>query len=233
MRVAILSDIHANLPALTKALDLTKAKGADEIWCLGDIVGYGAEPNECVQLIADECKRCVLGNHDQAVVFPDVPKFLPWEGKVAAEWTSSVLTEQNRGFLRSLPLIDSTDTSTLVHASPSSPSSWIYISSLARAHEQFPHFTTLLCVIGHTHVPSICGDDLKTFSFKPGRRFLINVGSVGQPRDGNPHLSFGILDTKAWSYQNIRAEYDVAAAASAILRKGLPRPLADRLYAGT
>ena len=233
MRIAILSDIHANLPALTKALDLIKVKGADEIWCLGDIVGYGAEPNECVQLIAELSKRCVLGNHDQAVAFLDKPRFLPWVGKVAAEWTSSVLTEQNRGFLRGLPLIDTTEACTLVHASPSSPSSWIYISSLARAHEQFSHFNTLICFIGHTHVPSVCGDDLKTFSFKAGRRFLINVGSVGQPRDGNPHLSFGLLDTKVWSYQIIRAEYDIESAASAILRKGLPRSLADRLYAGT
>lgn len=233
MRIAILSDIHANLPALTKALELITAKGADEIWCLGDIVGYGAEPNECVELIADRSQRCVLGNHDQAVAFPEKPKFLPWEGKVTSEWTSAVLTEQNRGFLRSLPLIDTTETCTLVHASPSSPSSWIYVSSLARAHEQFSDFATLLCLIGHTHVPSICGDDLKTFRLKPGRRFLINVGSIGQPRDGNPQLSFGFLDTKAWSYQNVRAEYDIDAAASAIIRQGLPRTLADRLYAGT
>ena len=233
MRIAILSDIHANLPALTKALELIKAKGADEIWCLGDIVGYGAHPNECVELVAGISQRCVLGNHDQAVAFPDAPKFLPWEGKVAIEWTSTVLTEQNRGFLRSLPLIDSTDTCTLVHASPSNPSSWTYVSSLAIAQEQFSRFTTPLCFIGHTHVPSVCGDDLKTFTFKSGRRFLINVGSIGQPRDGNPHLSFGLLDTEAWSYQNIRAEYDVDAAASAIIAMGLPRVLADRLSVGT
>jgi predicted phosphodiesterase len=233
MRIALLSDIHSNLPALSKALELVEAKGADEIWCLGDIVGYGAHPNECVQLIAERSVRCVLGNHDQAVAFPEEPRFLPWEGKVAAEWTSTVLTEQSQRFLRSLPLIDSSDTSTIVHASPSTPSSWTYVSSLALAQEQFPRFATPLCFIGHTHVPSVCGDDLKTFSFKPGHRFLINVGSVGQPRDGNPHLSFGLLDTKAWSYQNIRADYDVNAAASAIIQKGLPRRLAERLFVGT
>jgi diadenosine tetraphosphatase ApaH/serine/threonine PP2A family protein phosphatase len=104
--------------------------------------------------------------------------------------------------------------------------------SLEDAGQQFPHFNTQYCFIGHSHIPTVCGEDLETFSFVKGKRFLINVGSIGQPRDGNPMLSFGILDTDVWSFDIVRAEYDIAQTARAIIDAGLPSSLADRLFIG-
>jgi predicted phosphodiesterase len=206
MRIAILSDIHSNLQALTKAFSLIDRSRIDEVHCLGDIVGYGANPNECIDMIRDRAKYSVLGNKQ--------------------------LTQLNRNFLSSLPYRIQTDTFMLAHASPHEPANWEYVLSLPVAQKQFAAFSTQICFIGHTHVPSVCGENLRTFTFKKDMRFLINVGSVGQPRDGSPQLSFGIFDTASWTYQNIRADYDVKSASKAILNSGLPSTLAKRLFQG-
>jgi predicted phosphodiesterase len=232
MRVAILSDIHSNLQALTRALALLDRSNIDHIYCLGDIVGYGANPNECLDLIRSLATHAVLGNHDLAALDPSQASYFTKPGRIAAEWTHGTLTKENATYLESLPLRIETELCTLAHASPLLPEEWEYITSLSKAEKQFTAFTTQLCFIGHTHVPSLIGENLKTFVFKPGVRFLINVGSVGQPRDGNPLLSFGILDTEAWTYKNIRAEYDVRGASQSIRESGLPSVLGKRLYQG-
>ena len=232
MRIAIVSDIHSNIEALTKAFSLIDNSSVDEVYCLGDIVGYGANPNECLDIIRRRAAKVVIGNHDMAVIEPEPKSPVPAIGRVVVEWTKKVLTEENRQYLMNLPLISQNSLCTLVHASPENPAGWDYIVSLENASRQFEYFSTPLCFIGHTHIPSICGDDLKTFHLKRGRRSIINVGSVGQPRDGNPDLSFGILDTDTWEYVNIRSPYDVDSASQAIVRNGLSHSLARRLFWG-
>lgn len=232
MRIAILSDVHSNLPALVKALSIIDELRVDAIYCLGDIVGYGASPNECIQLVRERASKCVLGNHDLAVLDVSYAEYLPKDGEEAADWTRMVLKRENAEFLGQLSYTEGNEFCTIVHASPHDPAAWKYITSLEDARPQFEHFTTQLCFIGHTHIPFLCGDDLKTFTFRKDRRYLINVGSVGQPRDGNPQLSFGVLDTNEWIYQNIRAHYDVERAAEAIRLSGLPESLGNRLFRG-
>lgn len=232
MRVAILSDIHSNLQALTAALAIIDRMQIDEIYCLGDIVGYGANPNECIDLIRSRAKGCVLGNHDLAALDPSHARYFTKPGRISARWTHKVLTKENLAYLSSLPYRIDCEHYTLVHSSPSKPEAWEYVLSLEMAARQFPAFSTPLCFIGHTHVPFICGEDLRTYSFKRGLRFLLNVGSVGQPRDGNPQLCFGILDLGDWTYKNVRADYDIHGASKAITDANLPSILASRLFLG-
>jgi predicted phosphodiesterase len=232
MKIAIVSDIHSNLQALTKTFEIIDQSGVDEVYCLGDIVGYGANPNECLSLVRQRATKVVLGNHDLASVDTSEAKYFTKHGRIAAEWTHGVLMAENTQFISNLPYRLELPRLTLVHANPAAPEQWGYVVTLEDAEPQFEHFRTELCFIGHSHIPFICGEDLKSFDLTKDVRFLINVGSVGQPRDGNPHLSFGVLDTEAWSYQNVRAEYDVKGAAQAILDNNLPRFLADRLVRG-
>lgn len=232
MRIAILSDIHSNLQALTRALEVIDELGADEIYCVGDIVGYGANPNECVALVRDRVARCVLGNHDLAVVDPRTAEYLDRNGRIVVEWTRRVLTEEHRNFLAGLALTVRTQVMTLVHSNPAEPAAWGRIETLEHARPQFAHFDTPLCFIGHTHVPFVCGEDLETMEVRRGMKFLVNVGSVGQPRDGESALSFGVFDDGVWEYRNVRAEYDIGQTAEAIRRAGLPSALADRLNRG-
>jgi putative phosphoesterase len=232
MRIAIISDIHSNLQALTKALSIIKNLDVDEIYCLGDVVGYGANPNECVDLVREHATYTVMGNHDHAVLYTQYADFLPRAGKTVALWTHDRLTPENRAFLRGLEYRIDLDQFTIVHASPAQPAFWQYISSLGDAEEQFNYFTTTICFIGHTHQPFVCRDDLQAFTLTKSGKFLINPGSVGQPRDGRPQLSFGFLDTETWEYRNMRFSYDIEGAANAILKNKLPKSLAKRLYDG-
>jgi predicted phosphodiesterase len=232
MRIAILSDIHSNIEALTKAFDTIDQSNVDAVYCLGDIVGYGARPNECVDIIRQRASKVVLGNHDLAAVDTEEARYFTRHGRTAAEWTNKILTDENRQFLSKLPYRDESKTATLVHANPEEPEHWAYIVTLEDAEPQFAHFKSQLCFIGHSHIPFVCSEDLKSFELRKDVRFLINVGSVGQPRDGHPELSFGILDTGKWTYQNVRVAYDIKSAAQAILDNGLPQFLADRLFRG-
>jgi len=232
MRICILSDIHSNYEALVGALSLSRQLRADMVYCLGDIVGYGGNPNECVNLIRESVSYSVLGNHDLAVIDALHARHLSRDGKAAAEWTRRILTRENLTYLENLPYLYESEPLTLAHSNPSSPDKWTYITSLEDARPQFSGFKTPLCFIGHSHVPFVCGEDLTTLFLKNGIRCIINVGSVGQPRDGNPQLSFGFLDTDAWTYENIRADYDVNSAARSIIKNGLPRYLASRLFRG-
>lgn len=232
MRIAIISDIHSNLPALIRTLSIIDEEKIDEIYCLGDIVGYGGNPNECVDLIRRRATHCVLGNHDAAAIDTAQANFFTRPGRVAVEWTNTVLSPDNMAYLKGLPYRVDLELCTLAHANPSEPELWDYIMTLHEAEVQFDAFDTSLCFIGHTHVPVLLCEDMRTFTLKRDLRYLINVGSVGQPRDGNPHLSFGILDTEAWTYRNVRAEYDIRSAAETIMKNGLPGVLADRLFKG-
>jgi diadenosine tetraphosphatase ApaH/serine/threonine PP2A family protein phosphatase len=234
MRVAIISDIHSNLEALQKALEIIDERKAEEIICLGDLVGYGANPNECVELTRKRASRILLGNHDQAAFDLSQTEHFNRHARTAAYWTNQTLTEENLEFLKSLPFQHAIDDLTFVHASPRDPEQWEYVFSAHEAKTNFESFQTRICFVGHTHIPGIFPEDLKTQKSGVTRenRYIINVGSVGQPRDGNWKLSFGIFDTSAWTYDLIRSEYDVQSASEKIVAADLPRFLADRLLVG-
>jgi len=232
MRLAVISDIHSNLQALEEALRIIDHIKVDGIYCLGDVVGYGGNPNECVSLVRDRCAWVMKGNHDLATVDLSHSYFHPEDGKIANAWTARVLKQEYLRYLAWLPFKHIEFDCTFVHASIESPFDWEHVGSIEAAARQFPHFSTQVCFVGHTHVPGIIGEDLQTYTLRKGVKTLINVGSVGQPRDGNPQLSFGIVDTDKWTYQNVRADYDIQGAAEAIIRAGLPLSLARRLQLG-
>ncbi|MGB9774160.1 MAG: metallophosphoesterase family protein [Bacteroidota bacterium] len=233
MRIAIISDVHANLEALTQAISIINRSNIDRIVCLGDIVGYGANPNECIEIIQRHCPETVLGNHDAAALDLSITRYFNEYAREAAEWTHDVLTQKSREYLESLPLIINDHELTFVHASPRRPAEWDYIFSNLEAKVNFPFFTTPICFIGHSHVPQIFSEHRSHGPIRRDDRYIINVGSIGQPRDGNPDLSFGIFDTKEWAYEHIRAPYNIDVAAKKIIQAGLPYVLAERLYEGT
>ena len=232
MRIAIISDIHSNLEALEKTLEIIKQKNVDEIVCLGDIVGYGANPNECLSLIRQNTQHIILGNHDEgAVSLRQIEDFNPY-ARQAAIWTNDHLTEANKEFIQSLPRITDLNGLLFAHSSPFEPEEWHYLLSPAEAQTNFKHFSQMICFVGHSHVPVIFSEDFWTKEITRGKRFIVNVGSVGQPRDLNPRLSFGIFDAESWTYENIRSEFDVKTASEKIRDAGLPKQLAERILIG-
>jgi predicted phosphodiesterase len=232
MRIAIISDIHANLEALQKAFEIIDKKNIDEIVCLGDVVGYGADPNQCIELVRERTKYVLLGNHDEAAIDLSLTLSFNQYARRAAHWTNENLTEANVEFLRALPLrLDLWDL-TFVHSTPRNTEQWDYIFSAFEAEKYFDAFSTKICFIGHSHVPGIYCEDGTTYTVKSNLRYIINVGSIGQPRDGDARLSFGIMDTEKWEYEHIRSEYENYSAAAKIMQSGLPRYLAERLLVG-
>ncbi len=232
MKLAILSDIHANLEALTAVFAVVKRRQVDAVYCLGDVVGYGADAATCVNLVRERCDAVVLGNHDEAVALERGLKVLPRDGRKAAAHNRAQLNESQRAFLAALPLTVEADGCTFVHATPGDPGSWQRLGSYLVAQEQFKHFQTPVCFLGHSHVPAVMGNKLGAVRVRPGVRYLINVGSVGQPRDGDPRACVAFFDTETFAYDLARVPYDVGAAATKIINAGLPRRLAKRLYKG-
>jgi predicted phosphodiesterase len=251
MRIAVISDIHSNLPALEATLAAIEAAGIEEVWCLGDIVGYGADPDACARLVAERCAVCLAGNHDLAVLggIP-VEAFAP-SAKEAVLWTRKSCAPETLDFLRKLKPSDEGREVGLYHASPRDPI-WEYVLALDDAAECIAMQTRRVSLIGHSHValyftaPEAEGgsaipphDDVVGAQAPAGttldlreRRWLVNPGSLGQPRDGDPRAAWLELDTGAWSVSFHRAEYDVDRAAAAILAAGLPEQLGGRLHAG-
>jgi diadenosine tetraphosphatase ApaH/serine/threonine PP2A family protein phosphatase len=232
MRIAVISDIHSNLPALLRTFEEIDHLSVDRVFCLGDIVGYGPSPNECIALVQERCAAVVKGNHDGGVI-GDVPlDHFNTYGQSAIRWTKKHITRKNAEYLSSLPLLRVVDDITLAHASPLHPEDWRYIFSWPDAERSFSAFSTHICFIGHTHIPVVVGEDGSVNMYRKGKRYLINVGSVGQARDGNPRATFGLLDTDNASFEVLRVTYDIEATASAILAARLPDYLAHRLFLG-
>lgn len=233
MRIAILSDIHSNLEALERALRAIDKASVEGIYCLGDIVGYNADPAQCVELVRTHCDGVVRGNHDAAVANDDTIEALPPDGQDAARYNRQCLSDEQLAYLANLPLTTTVENCTFVHATPDAPSAWKRLTTYSAAQEQFAHFDTDMCFIGHTHMPAVMADSLGVLQVRAGHRFLVNVGSVGQPRDQNPKLSLGLFDTEAFEYQNARYSYDVDEAARKIRdTEALPNRLANRLQKG-
>ena len=233
MRIAVLSDIHSNLEALRRALEGIESVGVDAVYCLGDVVGYNADPAACVDLVREHCAGVIRGNHDAAVATDAALDALPSDGQAAARHNRACLSEEQIAFLSDLPLTLTVENCTFVHATPDAPTAWTRLTTYPAAQAQFDHFDTDLCFLGHTHVPAVMADTLGVFEVRRGHRYLVNVGSVGQPRDQNPKLSFGLFDTETYEYENVRLSYDVDRAAQKIRdADALPDRLATRLYEG-
>jgi diadenosine tetraphosphatase ApaH/serine/threonine PP2A family protein phosphatase len=239
MRVAIISDIHSNLEALDAVLEDAGGEKIDKYYCLGDIVGYGANPNECLQKVWDLTEQVVAGNHDHAAVGLTDISYFNLHARRAVTWTAEALLADHSQYLRRLPFSLQLGPVLLVHATPSDPPVWNYLLSSQVAKDEFEAFAGQLCFIGHSHQPIIFsrkeGDQrwpAALFTCRADDRYIINVGSVGQPRDGDPRASYAIYDDQQGTIQLRRVEYDIQTAQRKILQAGLPPLLAVRLAHG-
>lgn len=240
MRLAIVSDIHGNIEALERVLSDLDARAPDGIFCLGDFVGYGAAPNECIDRLRPRIEGAVAGNHDLAACGRIRLGYFNPDAAAAARWTTQTLTPENTAYLEGLPFSLSWRGACVVHASPAEPSEWHYVFSPNDAHHEMQHCHEPVCFIGHSHVPTafeVDGDFVQErrgplIKTRPGLRYLVNVGSVGQPRDGDPRAAYLWWDTDANTIEHVRLEYDIAAAMARIRSAGLPPFLAERLRVG-
>jgi len=261
MKVAVLSDIHSNLEAYRASiLDVARRGDVDELWCLGDVVGYGADPELCVGLTAalrgdaaaptvddelDEAvaamagrlRHVVRGNHDAAVAGGGILRHFNAAARDAARWTADTLSTERLAFVESLPLTAG-DADLLVHASPFEPERFHYVMTVSDAGAAFAATEARVVFIGHTHQPVVVawweGEPAPApwGKLEPHERYIVNVGSVGQPRDGDPRAAYVVYDRSADTVELVRVPYDVETAAAKIRRAGLPAALASRLFGG-
>jgi diadenosine tetraphosphatase ApaH/serine/threonine PP2A family protein phosphatase len=246
VRVAAITDIHSNLPSLEAVLAAIDASGVEEIWCLGDVVGYGAEPDECADLVRERCALCLVGNHDLAVLGAlDVAAFSE-AAAAAVAWTREKVAARTLEMLRELEPAGAREGIALFHASPRDPV-WEYVLSAEQADANLDAHDDQVALIGHSHVSLFfvrraaeaqgevrgaeAGDG--TLLELGADRWLLNPGSVGQPRDGDPRAAWLELDLAAGAARFHRVEYDTERAAAAIAAAGLPRRLAERLHVGS
>lgn len=238
MIYAIISDIHANLEALTVCLNEIDRIKPDRIICLGDLVDYCAQPNEIVEIIKSGCDVVILGNHDEGQFNYELVKGYSENAYISSLHTRTVINPEHVEYFKTLPYSHTENNLLFVHASPCMPELYRYVLKNESARENFMHFTEQVCFIGHSHRPVIFeefGRNVKEVNHQRLNidcRYIINVGSVGQPRDGNPKTSFGIFDTEKFEYKNIRLDYDIKPASDKILIEGLPKSLAMRLFEG-
>ena len=240
MRVGVISDLHSNLAALDAVL--ADLPSVDALWCLGDVVGYGAEPNECIQRLQELDAICILGNHDLAALGQVSLDYFNADAAAAAAWTTAQLTPEARAWLESRPQVVVEGGVTLAHGSPYNPV-WEYVTNSRVAARSLTCIETAICLVGHTHLPSsfVSQPDgtIRTEYRAPGdvvhlgeARLLANPGSVGQPRDEDPRAAYLICDDAAGRLTWHRVRYPVHTTQERILRAGLPARLAQRLAAG-
>jgi diadenosine tetraphosphatase ApaH/serine/threonine PP2A family protein phosphatase len=241
MRVALVSDVHSNLHALDAVLEAIDGESPDELWCLGDIVGYGPRPDECCGIVEERASICLAGNHDLGVRGDvDIDDFAP-DAAAAALWTRGVLGDRAKAFLDGLEPTAETEGAQLFHASPRDPV-WEYILTDQAAAAALEETKAPIVLVGHSHIPLAVTIDAGglggghapagTEIALGGNRWLLNPGSVGQPRDGDPRAAWLLLDTGAQQATWRRTEYDIAGAQAAIRAAGLPDVLAERLERG-
>ena len=242
MRVAVVSDIHGNRHAFEAVLDEIAESDCEELWCLGDLVGYGADPDACVSLARKHAAICLAGNHDLAVL-GDLPlEEFSRGAAIAAEWTQKTISPDTHDYLRQLEPVFLDEQVGLYHASPRDPV-WEYVLSPLQAELCLDVQSHRVCLIGHSHVAlSFCRAEGSVATGQTRRaddqlelaegEWLVNPGSVGQPRDGDPRAAWLELDVERWRATFRRTEYDVAAAAESIRTARLPASLAERLAYG-
>jgi predicted phosphodiesterase len=245
MLYGIFSDIHANLPAFEAVLRSMDSRKVEKHVCLGDLVGYGASPNECVALSKQYSDICLLGNHDSVAIKRETHLDFNIYARVAMEWTWEHLNDQAKEYLESLPYIIEENHFTFVHSSPMSPIDWHYVADLDRALESFSYFNTQYCFIGHTHNPVIVAtnskdpyEEIPVISDGPlyrpqaSEKVLANVGSVGQPRDRDNRACWCLVDSDCNWLEFIRVEYDIGKTQSLMRKANLPFFLIERLALG-
>lgn len=224
MRVAVIADPHSNLTALSSVLDKISRRKLDRILLAGDLVGYGPDPNEVIELISFLSITSIRGNHDRASLSRDSSRMNPYAA-AAAEWTSDILEHKNLEILRALPddiVLEIDDRSIgLYHGSPRNPDEYIFSSEAA--HDFLIESEVDVLLAGHTHIPMVVRD---------GERLFLNPGAVGQPRDGNPEASFAEVDLDSLEVQIVRVPYDICSVQERMVEAGLPEFLIRRLMSG-
>jgi diadenosine tetraphosphatase ApaH/serine/threonine PP2A family protein phosphatase len=239
MRYLLISDIHSNLEALEASLAAAERLEPYQLMCLGDVMGYGADPAACLDLVGDQANLILAGNHDLAVA-----GVISYEGfnpiaRQSIDWTHNVLSPEDRELLSNLPLQYVDGDYCFTHASPIDPMKFAYIRALEDVAEVFNHIGQKFCFVGHTHLPVLVRMNEKTGKIEVVRetkvyvedhyRYFVNVGSLGQPRDNNPDACMVLLDEDVGSIEFLRVPYDIAASQEKILSEGLPSYLAERL----
>ena len=239
MKYAIIADIHANLEAFQVVLEDIQAQKCTHVACLGDVVGYNANPKECLDLVRDMKIPCVKGNHDEyCSIEGDLEGFNPHAAE-AVNWTRQQLTEEDREWLRELRYVRLAANFTIVHATLDGPQRWGYVFDRLAAAASFTYQNTAVCFFGHTHVPvafirdtQVHGGTYSKFKIESGRKYFINVGSVGQSRDGVAKATYATYDFEEGSVELRRLDYDIPKTQAKIRAAGLPERLAERLAHG-
>jgi diadenosine tetraphosphatase ApaH/serine/threonine PP2A family protein phosphatase len=239
MRFAILSDLHSNLEATKAVLADARERGCTDYICLGDVVGYNANPHECVEIVQKMNCPVVKGNHDEQAALAESSRGFNALAEAAINWTRAHLTEEDKQWLRELPFVQRVRDFTIVHATLDTPEQWGYVFNGLDAVTSFSHQETTVCFFGHTHVAGafVRDDSVKKIKadeliIEESKKYFINVGSVGQPRDGDWRAAYCIYHIEKNVVEQRRVEYDLATAQKKIIQAGLPHLLAERLELG-
>ncbi|MFC1935931.1 metallophosphoesterase family protein [Chloroflexota bacterium] len=241
MNILVIGDIHGNVEAFQAVLDHAGSQGFQQVWCLGDIVGYGPDPGACLDLLSGYSPLTVAGNHDLAAVGLLAMETFNYYAAEACRWTARNLSKSQKAYLQELPLVQTQETFTLVHGSLRDPV-WEYLVHEEAAVANFQLLSTLCCLVAHSHIPFVCreNDQRTLFECLPEgvvvplnrSRVVINPGSVGQPRDGDPRAAYILYDVDAGTIVLHRVSYDIPATQEKMARTGLPTPLIVRLAMG-
>src|ERR1700679_2987845 len=239
MKFAIIADIHGNLEALQTVLADAKKQNPTHYVCLGDVVGYNANPKECLKIIRDMNIPCVKGNHDEYCSIDEALEGFNPAAAAAVHWTRQQLNAEEKQWLRDLKYTKMVANFTIVHATLDAPQRWGYVFDKLAAAASFPYQTTPVCFFGHTHVPVafmrdtvVRGGTYSKFKVDPAKKYLLNVGAVGHPRDNHPKSAYVIYDMEAATIELRRLDYDIATTQKKIRDAGLPERLAERLEFG-
>ena len=239
MKYAIIADIHANLEAFQVVLDDAQKQKVTHYACLGDVVGYNANPKECLEVVRKMNIPCVKGNHDEYCSTEDALEGFNPAAAEAVYWTREQLDDEERQWLRELKYSRMVANFTLVHATLDAPERWGYVFDKLAAAASFPYQNTQVCFFGHTHVPVafmrdtvVRGGTYSKFKIDTAKKYFINVGAIGQPRDNNPKAAYVVYDMDESTIELRRLEYDIPTAQKKILAAGLPQRLAERLAVG-
>jgi predicted phosphodiesterase len=239
MRYAVIADIHANLEAFEVVLADSKEQNCTHYCCVGDVVGYNANPKECLDIVRSMGMPVVKGNHDEYCSSEeDLEGFNPHAAE-AVNWTRKQLSKEDRQWLRDLKYVRLVASFSMVHATLDGPQRWGYVFDKLAAAASFTYQNTSVCFFGHTHVPVafvrdsvVRGGTYSKFRVEPGKKYFVNVGAVGQPRDGNPKAGYVVYDLNEGTIELRRLDYDITKAQRKIMEVGLPQRLADRLALG-
>jgi len=239
MKFAIIGDIHANLEAFDAVMADAASQGVTHHVCIGDVVGYNANPHECVAKLQELGCPVVKGNHDEEASADTEIVGLNPLAQAALEWTQRALNDEDKSWLRNLRMVRQVRDFTIVHSTLDTPTSWAYVMNKFDAMASFSYQFTQVCFFGHTHTPrvyvkgvTVTLENTETVRIEPGRKYFINVGSVGQPRDGDWRSAYAVYDHDNQQIYIRRVPYDLAAAQKKIRAAGLPAPLAERLALG-